>query len=175
MADITNDLDDGDEIESIMHKYYLMIVESAFSDASLAGIPVSFSLENEHVQTVLHRLGKQIRNVAETTRNEIRTLVGRQAQEGWSDEELARQIRDRGEIDSTSRSLMIARTETATGYNLSSIAAYRVGNVTYVDVLDGDDDEICAAANGSRWTLDEADAKPVGHPNCTRAFSPVIE
>lgn len=175
MADIIDELDDGDEIEQIMHKYYPMIIEGAFGDASLAGIPVSFELENEYVQTVLNRLGKQIRAVAETTRDEIRALVGRQAQEGWSVEELAKQIRDRGDIGSVSRSLLIARTETGTAYNLGSIASYRVGNITHVDVLDGDDDEICAAANGSRWTLDEAEANPIGHPNCTRAFTPVVE
>jgi|SRR5690242_9236396 len=175
MADITDSLDNGDEIERIMHKYYPMIIESAFGDASLAGIPVSFELENEYVQTILDRLGKNIRAVAQTTREEIQALVGRQAAEGWSVEELARQIRDRGEIGSVTRSLMTARTETATGYNLGSIAAYRTGNVTHVDVLDSDDDEICAAANGSRWTLDEAEANPIGHPNCTRTFSPVIE
>jgi hypothetical protein len=44
-----------------------------------------------------------------------------------------------------------------------------------VDVLDGDDDEPCASANGARWTVEEAEANPLGHPNCTRAFSPVVE
>jgi hypothetical protein len=44
--------------------------------------------------------------------------------------------------------------------------------VKEVEVLDGDDDEECASANGQIWTLEEASDNPLGHPNCTRAFAP---
>lgn len=173
-ADATAVMDDGDEAERIMRRFYPLVVESAFLDASLAGVPVAFDLENEHVQTVLDRLATQIRDIAETTREDVRRLVGQQAEQGWTVDELAKQIAAMGEINSASRAVMIARTETGTAYNLGSVAAYRVGGVTHVDVLDGDDDEPCASANGSRWTLDQAEENPLGHPNCTRAFSPVI-
>lgn len=168
-------MDDGDAIEVLMRRYYPLIVENAFGDASLAGVPVAFDLENEFVQTVIDRLAHNVRNVAETTKDEIRALVAKQAKEGWSMERLQEEIVARGQIASRTRALTIARTETGTAYNLGSIAAYRAGDVTHVDVLDGDDDEPCASANGSRWTLEEAEANPLGHPNCTRAFSPVVE
>jgi hypothetical protein len=127
------------------------------------------------VQTVLGSLAKNIKAVAETTRDEIRALVGRQAAEGWSAEELAKQIRAKGDVASRSRALTIARTETGQAYNLGAVAAYRVGGVTHVTVLDGDDDEPCASANGATWTIDEAEQNPLGHPNCTRAFAPIVE
>jgi hypothetical protein len=69
----------------------------------------------------------------------------------------------------------IARTEAAVTFNRSSAALMRDAAVTEVDILDGDEDEDCADANGSRWPLDEYEANPIGHPNCTRIGMPVIE
>lgn len=173
--DPTAGLDDGDAIAKLMQAHYRALVEDAFLDAAADGVDVAFSLDNPHVQDVLGSLAKNVRGVAETTKDEIRMLVGQQAGNGWSNEELAQAIHDQGITRSVSRALTIARTETGHGYNRGAIASYRTAGVTHVDVLDGDDDEVCAAANGSRWTLDEAEANPLGHPNCTRAFSAVID
>lgn len=158
-----------------MRRFYPLVVESAFGDASLAGVPVAFDLENEYVQDVLVQLATEVRRVAATTQQEIRNLVGQQAREGWSADELADRLLQLGEIRSRTRATMIARTETGAGYNLGSVAAYRAAGLTHVDVLDGDEDEPCASANGARWTLAQAEANPLGHPNCTRAFVPVVE
>jgi len=67
----------------------------------------------------------------------------------------------------------IAQTETAMAYNLASTAAYRDGGIEQVEVTDGDQDAECAEADGSVWTLDEAEANPLQHPNCTRQFLPL--
>lgn len=167
--------DTGGEIEQLMRQFYPALVEDAFGDAASAGLPIRFDLEMKEVQQVLDRLAKDVRNVADTTREDIRRLVGQQAENGWSVEELAQRLREMGEINSASRATMIARTETGRGYNYGAITAYRVAGITHVDVLDGEDDAECAAANGSRWTLEEAEANPLQHPNCQRAFSPVVE
>jgi hypothetical protein len=173
--DPTAGLDDGDTIAALMRPFYRSLVEDAFLDAAADGVDAMFSLSNPYVQTVLDRLAKQIRGVADTTKDDIRLLTGRAADEGWSTDRLAKEIRAKGEIASRSRATTIARTETGTAYNLGSVAAYKAGGITHVDVLDGDDDEPCASANGARWTLDDAAANPLEHPNCTRAFSPVVE
>lgn len=167
-------LDDGGALAKLMQPFYRALLADAFGDAAADGVDVAFSLENPFVQTVLSQLAKQIKGVAETTKDEIRMLVSQQAGNGWSNDELAQAIRDHGITSSASRSMTIARTETGTAYNMGSVAAYRAGGIEYVDVLDGDDDEPCASANGSRWTLEEAEANPLGHPNCVRAFSPVL-
>lgn len=172
--DPTAGLDDGSALATLMKAFYQALIEDSFLDAADSGVDVSFSLDNPHVQTVLSSLAKNIRGVADTTKDDIRALVSKQAAEGWSIEELQKQIRAKGDIASRSRALTIARTETGTAYNRGAVAAYRAGGVTHVDVLDGDDDEVCAAANGARWTLDEAEANPLGHPNCVRAFSPIL-
>jgi hypothetical protein len=174
MADLTDNLDDGAALRTLMSRLYPLVVERAFGDASLAGVPVSFSIDNPFVQTVLDQLAKDVRRVAETTKDEIRVLIGRQAAEGWSIDRLAAELEQLAEIRSQTRAVTIARTETGRAYNLGAVAAYRTAGLTHVDVLDGDDDEPCASANGSRWTLDEAAANPLGHPNCVRAFTPIL-
>jgi hypothetical protein len=76
---------------------------------------------------------------------------------------------------SESRAGLIARTEIANANNLTGTAAYRdSGLVERVEVFDGTEDDACAAADGQIWTLDEADANPIEHPNCQRAFAPVF-
>ncbi len=113
--------------------------------------------------------------VTESTRQMLRGTVQRALEEGLSPAKL----RDRIEEDfafSSTRALTIARTETATAYNRGTIGGYRdSGEVDEVDVVDGDGDEECAAANGQRWTLEEAEADPLAHPSCTRAFIPVVK
>jgi hypothetical protein len=173
--DPTAGMDSGAAVTKIMAPFYQSLLESAFADAADAGVQIAFDINNPFVQTTLSKLAKQIKNVTDTTKDDIRLLVGRAADEGWSNEQLQKAIREKGEIASRSRATTIARTETGTAYNLGSVAAYRAGGVTHVDVLDGDDDEPCASANGSRWTLEEAEDNPLGHPNCTRSFSPVVE
>lgn len=69
----------------------------------------------------------------------------------------------------------IARTETGFAYNRGTLIAAQQGGYTHVDVSDGDDDAICAAANGATWTVPHALEKPLGHPNCTRAFTPHVD
>lgn len=66
----------------------------------------------------------------------------------------------------------ISRTETTAAYNLGAIGQYRDAGVQLVKVSDGDKDEPCAQANGALWTLEEAEANPISHPNCTRTWIP---
>jgi HK97 family phage portal protein len=73
------------------------------------------------------------------------------------------------------RARTIARTEIRTAQNQSAAARYKASGVTYVEILDGDDDDECSAANGSRWTVDYYRDNPIAHPNCTRTATPVIE
>jgi hypothetical protein len=69
----------------------------------------------------------------------------------------------------------IARTETGIAYNTGNVLGYRQADVTHVQVIDGDQDEECAKANGQIWTLAQALANPLAHPNCERDFAPVVE
>lgn len=176
-------LDDGATVAKLMAPFYRELLGAAFADANDAGIAIAFDLDNPFVQTVLGDLAKRVRNVAETTRDEIRALVGKQADEGWSLERLQQEIRARGEIAGKTRAMLIARTETASAYSQGSIAAYKAsGVVKQTEWLTAGDDldcPICVALNGSTADLGEAfdgeiDAPPA-HPNCRCVLSPIVE
>lgn len=185
--DPTTGMDDGGALAKLMRSFYAELVSDAFVDANGDGVAVAFSLDNPYVQTVLDRLAKQVKGVAETTKDEIRALVGRQAAEGWSIERLAQEITDQGliaagtEQDPGPRVRMIARTETASAYTQGSIAAYKAsGVVSGVKWLaSADSCAICQALDGEVRGLDEAfgdgiDSVPA-HPNCTCVLSPVVK
>jgi HK97 family phage portal protein len=79
------------------------------------------------------------------------------------------------------RSETIARTETAMAQNKTNIAASRVNPLVQgLKVFDGDD---CGwlshddpdKADGKVVTFDEADANPLAHPRCLRAFAAIVE
>lgn len=174
-ADPTAGMDDGTALTALLRRSYELLIERAFADAVQDGVEALFDLEMVEVQQVLDRLATDVRRVAETTKQEIRDLVSKQASEGWSVQELAAAIQERGIVASATRAATISRSETGTAYNLGSVAAYRAGGITHVTVLDGDEDEPCASANGATWTLEEAEQNPLGHPNCTRSYAPIVE
>jgi hypothetical protein len=166
----------ADEAETLLRKYYPQLLELAYGDAGdlLGGDSIRWEASNPRIKDVIDTLAKKIRNVAETTREDVRRWVEIGTEEGLSVTEIARQIRSNSANISPSRALTIARTESGTAYNRGALLAYEDGGVTRVEVLDGDEDEACAAANGQIWTLEEAAAEPIAHPNCTRAYAPVV-
>lgn len=120
---------------------------------------------------------ERITQLDETTRDllkdELQSALADGKGEGMT--ELAGRLSDAVKDSSAlspSRALTIARTETAIAYNHGALLAYGQNGIDHVEVNDGDDDEECAAADGEIWTLDEAMADPVAHPNCVRSFSP---
>lgn len=89
-------------------------------------------------------------------------------------EAIASQVRIQVRGYETWRASRIARTESAIAYNHGQVFGAKQAGLTHVHVTDGDKDADCAAANGATWTLEQALANPVSHPNCTRAFSPAV-
>lgn len=181
--DPTAGLDDGKAVAALMKPFYVQLLRDAFGDAADAGIAVSFDLENPFVQQTIAGLAKKVKGVAETTRADIQMLVGQQAGNGWSAQELAQAIRDQGITRSETRAMLISRTETAAAYSQGSIAAYRASGVVkqteWLTAGDDDDCPICAALNGTRADLGDMfdgdiDAPPA-HPACRCVLSPIVE
>lgn len=132
------------------------------------------SLLERVLEFVRHRSGLRIKGINDTTRQAVRDVVEAGVREGLSPAELGRNIRDLGQFNDA-RAEMIARTETGYALNDGALGTYTEFGVNRVYVYDGDQDEVCAAANGSEWTLAEAESNPLGHPNCTRDFAPVVK
>lgn len=174
-------LDDGDELTALMRPLYVDLLRVAWADAKAAGlVQGAFDLDNPFVQTVLDQLAMQIRGVADTTREDVRALVGRSADEGWSVDELADALRTKFDDWSVNRSQVIARTEAASAYERGNLAAWRAsGQVDRKEWLLGPDPcPLCQPLGGMVVGIDEAFADgvehPPYHPQCTCAISPVI-
>lgn len=125
-------------------------------------------------------LARRISQIDETTRATIRSELQRvlEDSEAIPLTEVAERLSDAvldSEAFSPSRAQTIARTETATAYNVGAVAAYRQNDIAKVQVNDGDGCDDCAEVDGEIWTLDEALAEPLQHPNCVRSFAPVVE
>ena len=183
MPDPTDSLDDGTGLAALMQRLYRLILEAAFADASLLGIPVEWDLENPFVQDVLDALADEVKGVAETTKDEIRALVGRQAAEGWTIDQLAAELEQSGVTRSAARAAIIARTETTRAYSLGSIAAFQVsGVVDRLEWLTAQDEKTCpecAALDGQvaamGQSFDGGVMFPPAHPNCRCAILPVLK
>ena len=183
MPDPTDSLDDGTGLAALMQRLYRLILEAAFADASLLGIPVEWDLENPFVQDVLDALADEVKGVAETTKDEIRALVGRQAAEGWTIDQLAAELEQIGVTRSAARAAIIARTETTRAYSLGSIAAFQVsGVVDRLEWLTAQDEKTCpecAALDGQvaamGQSFDGGVMFPPAHPNCRCAILPVLK
>lgn len=182
MTDVTDSLDDGTGLAALMRRLYPLVVEAAFADVAGRGIAVAWDLANPFVQDVLDALADEVKGVAETTKDEIRALVGRQAAEGWSIDELASALERTGVTRSSVRAAVIARTETTRAYSLGSIAAFQVsGVVDRVEWLTAEDEKTCpecARLDGQITSLgksfDGGVYFPPAHPNCRCAILPVL-
>jgi hypothetical protein len=125
--------------------------------------------------------GKRIVAIEEATRRRVAGYVDQATHEGMSPGGLAKLIEDDASgAFGKARAIVIARTETGTAYNLASLEGYRASErVEHVQIFDGDD---CGwtehddpdLADGSVRTLDEAEDNPLSHPNCVRAWAPVV-
>lgn len=169
-------LDDGDTIQSISKDLYITLFEVAYEDAAgTLGFDLDFDLANDRIQDILDELLTQVKDIAETTKQEIKDLIERAAATGLSVDDLALQLAELEDIRSLTRAQTIARTETANAYNAATLTAYRDGGVTRVRVLDSDNDTACRNADGQIWTIEEALVRRIEHPNCARGFQAIID
>lgn len=75
------------------------------------------------------------------------------------------------------RAVTVARTESGMAFNMASNDRFGAAGVQEVKVLDDNGPgscQPCKDADGQTWTLAQAQERPLEHPNCRRAFAPVI-
>jgi len=168
--------EDSAKLLALLQSLWSGALEDAYSDASDdTGVDISFAVSNAGVKGLLDSLATRVKNIDDTTRDAIRAAVNTGNEQGWSISQLASAIGE-GSAFSASRATTIARTESGTAYNRGNVAAYKdSGVVSQVQVMDGDDDPECADADGQTWDLDQADANPLAHPQCVRAFAGIVD
>lgn len=121
-------------------------------------------------------------SIAETTREGLRSLVANALENGDSNDVLSSAIED-SYLFSDARSMMIARTETATADVQGNMIAYRAsGVVSGKRWITADDDLVSedCAMNGEAGVIDidgtfpSGAAEPPEHPNCRCDVVPVL-
>ncbi len=170
-----------EELGKVLVRWFTTLGETAFAAvADQLGIELRFNTRLSPAKEILDRVGVQVSGIQTVSRAILSDAVGRSISAGESVDDLRGTLRDLFGNWSASRAQTIALSETATVYNLSATAGYReAGLVDEVDVFDGpecgwtehDDPDL---ADGSRRSLDDADEYPTAHPNCQRAFGPVV-
>lgn len=175
-------LDDGATLGLLLRRFYPDVLASAFGDAEdLLALDLAFDVASDAVQAVLDQLLLQARGITETTKDELRTLIGQQAAEGWSAEELADQIRAAAPGMARRRAAVIAVTETASAYSRGSLLAYRqsgvVSELVWMTAPSEDACPICKPLDGKTVLLDQEFAPgirfPPAHPQCRCAIAPI--
>ena len=75
----------------------------------------------------------------------------------------------------TGKAEVVGMTEAVHAYNEATLTVAEASGVTEVFVTDGNDhDEPCREADGSVWSIPEARERRLEHPNCRRAFLPLV-
>jgi phage portal protein BeeE len=158
--------------------YYARTGEAVYSGVGATMPRKADPLAEGIVSTLLTRAGKRITGINETTRDEVLRVIREALAEGFEQGDPARILGEKVAAAAAFdeyRAERIARTEAMWSYNTAALESYRAHDVEYVEALDGDGDEACAARNGNIFTLAEAAIETEAeHPNGTLDWSPVV-
>lgn len=182
--------DDGEQIQRVMNPYYKLAMRASYEDANTLlsefDISVSFDLSNPRVADTIDTLLTMVKDITDTTREELRTAIQNGLDAGKSISQIAADIRANAPDYSAARAETTARTETATAYTSGALLAYEetgvVQEVEWLATLDDKTSEVCQRLNGKRITLEQAQKGgfgngikgPPAHPNCRSVILPVV-
>lgn len=175
------------DLEIIVKRFYLeILINSSGIFDLILGTQSQFDENDPLVTRLLKEASQRVKDISETTRQEINELLQFGNDNGWSIDQLVRGdnatgkrgLRDLVVETYKGRAKTIARTELGAAQNLAAHGRYIAAGVKQVLVFDNgltDDDEPCKEANGAIWTIEQMQANPLEHPNCTRAFGPLFD
>lgn len=129
------------------------------------------------LQPILDAAGQRIVTINGTARDVVRRQLRIAIELNLSDGDTERLIR--GAVGDTYRAERIARTESAFATNEAAAQEYAAEGIDQVEVFDGADcgwtsHDDPLKANGRIVSVAESQRTPISHPNCQRAFAPVV-
>jgi hypothetical protein len=113
--------------------------------------------------------------ISDTTRSRANELLQDALEEGESYQKFSDRLEESGLFDEA-RADLIARTEIALAMAGGKVSVYREMDVEYVVLLDEDEcgEDVCDV-DGDVVSIEEYEASPLGHPNCTRDARPATQ
>jgi LmbE family N-acetylglucosaminyl deacetylase len=177
--------EDRKKLEALVKRFYVEVLTLSWDQWNyVLGVEKAFDLEDPLVGRLLKLAAQNVKEINDTTMQEIRDALKYGNANGWSVDQLVRGDENqpglRTIVDETykGRARTIARTELGEAQNSATVSRYKEAGVKLVEILDGgstDDDEECQIANGQIWTVDYFNSNRLEHPNCTRAAAPVFD
>lgn len=113
--------------------------------------------------------------ISDTTRDRANELLQTALDEGMSYQDFAGTLEDAG-LFAEERAELVARNEIALAMAGGKVAVYREMDVEYVVLMDEDGcgEDVCDV-DGDIVSVEEYEANPLGHPNCTRDARPATQ
>lgn len=148
------------------------------------GITIAFDLNERLLPKGI--IARQVTKVSQTTQVAIGNTIKQGIADGVHPSVIAKRMRDQLggyaglENLSKSRAYTIARTETANAFNVGAILGYqKSGLISQARCIDSPDcgwqgHNDSEKANGKVVDLSVAMVHPISHPNCVRAWAPVV-
>lgn len=173
---------DERSLGALLKRWYIAIIEASWETINLSlGVTVAFDLTDPAVTRALAGAGKRVKEIIETTRQELEDCLKYANENGWSigrlvrGDETQRGIRDIVEQTYKGRAETVARTELGEAQNRATAERYKASGLGLVEILDNgndDDDEPCKIAAGQVWSVEYFSDHLLEHPRCTRAGAP---
>lgn len=178
--------DDRKKLETIVKRFYVEVLQLSWEQWNyVLGVDKAFDLEDPLVTKILKSAATRVKEINDTTMQEIRDALKYGSANGWSVDQLVRGDENqpglRDIVDETykGRARTIARTELGEAQNSATVSRYKEAGVKLVEILDGGPGDDfgcdCPEINGQIWTVNYFAAHPLEHPNCTRAAAPVFD
>lgn len=181
---------DWDEEERLL-RAVLSPLHAAAGDAAYAaagdllGVEMAWDLANPNVRRVLDRLAARVVGITQTTRDDVRRVVGDALSEGVSMDELASRLKTLFTGTYRGRALTVARTESMNAYGAASVLGYAESGVVsgaevwdnpaHTDDYGASDGLTCASRHGIVVDLDRAYSHvEADHPNGSAVLLPVL-
>lgn len=106
-----------------------------------------------------------VKDVLQTTRNELASFMADRVREGLTSKEVAQEIREHFASFPANRATVIARTEIAQAYNHATVTTGIAAGVKKIQLIDGVEDN-CAKRNGRIIDIKDAYKEQLSHPQC---------
>lgn len=166
------------------------VAERTWADISATNVlaEISFTSHEGAVNIRLVEASKRATQMNDFTRQRINTALQTGVDRGYSLRSIADGVKKdnfnglrnivRGiptNPDQLKRARVIARTEIRWAQNQTTALRYRAAGVSEVVIRDGDEDDECAAVDGTTQTIEWYESNPLQHPNCTRGATPVTK
>lgn len=149
-------------LEDAYAKAYPFLLHRSAADVS-ADLGRDVTIPADQAEAILRQIGARVAGVVETQKARISELVNT-----YQDDAAGLRAALQNALDTTeARAEMIGRSEVTFAFNSGvALACQNAGVKVYI--TDGDEDEPCAAVNGTVQTAEWLLANPSGHPNCSR-------